>query len=55
MIMTLPGKASRTLVDREVCRAIQHVFWKPSLVNLMSKDVNLVFYLSVNKLNHCSN
>ena len=26
---------------------IQHVFSKPSLVNLISKDVNLVFYLSV--------
>ena len=26
---------------------IQHAFSKPSLVNLISKDVNLVFYLSV--------
>ena len=26
---------------------IQHAFSKPSLVNLTSKDVNLVFYLSV--------
>ena len=32
---------------REACRAIQHAFLKPSLVNLISKDVNLVFYLSV--------
>ena len=32
---------------REACRAIQHAFSKPSLVNLISKDVNLVFYLSV--------
>ena len=27
---------------------IKHAFLKPSLVNLISKDVNLVFYLSVN-------
>ena len=26
---------------------IQHAFSKPSLVNLISKDMNLVFYLSV--------
>ena len=26
---------------------IQHAFSKPRLVNLISKDVNLVFYLSV--------
>ena len=26
---------------------IQHAFSKPSLVNLISKDTNLVFYLSV--------
>ena len=26
---------------------IQHAFSKPSLVNLISKDVNLVFFLSV--------
>ena len=32
---------------REACRAIQHAFSKPSLVNLMSNDANLVFYLSV--------
>ena len=32
---------------REACRAIQHAFSKPSLVNLISKDTNLVFYLSV--------
>ena len=31
----------------EACRAIQHAFSKPSLVNLISKDANLVFYLSV--------
>ena len=32
---------------REACRAIQQAFSKPSLVNLISKDANLVFYLSV--------
>ena len=32
---------------REACRAIQHAFSKPSLVNLISKYTNLVFYLSV--------
>ena len=32
---------------REACRAFQHAFSKPSLVNLISKDSNLVFYLSV--------
>ena len=32
---------------REACRAIQNAFSKPSLVNLISKDANLVFYLSV--------
>ena len=32
---------------RETCRAIQHAFIKPSLVNLISKDANLVFYLSI--------
>ena len=37
MISSLPGKALRMLV--EACRAIQHVFLKPSLVN--SKDANL--------------
>ena len=31
---------------REACRAIQHAFSKPSLVNLISKDANLVFYLA---------
>ena len=42
------------LVNREACRAIQHAFAKPSLVSLISKDVNLVFYSSVYKLFHCS-
>ena len=32
---------------RETCWAIQQAFSKPSLVNLISKDANLVFYLSV--------
>ena len=31
----------------EACPAIQHAFSKPSLVNLILKDANLVFYLSV--------
>ena len=35
---------------REACRAIQQAFSKPSLVNLISKDANLVFYLSVYQL-----
>ena len=29
---------------------IQHAFSKPSLVNFISKDANLVFYLSVHPL-----
>ena len=40
---------------REACRAIQHAFSKPSLVNLISKDANLVFYLSFYPLFHSSN
>ena len=40
MISGLPGKALRMLVD--IARLA-----KPSLVNLISKDANLVFYLSV--------
>ena len=32
---------------REACRAIQQAFSNPSLVNSISKDANLVFYLSV--------
>ena len=34
----------------EASRAIQHAFSMPSLVNLISIDANLVFYLSVYKL-----
>ena len=37
---------------REARRAIQHAFSKPSLVNLISKDTNLVFHLSVYPLFH---
>ena len=33
---------------------IQHAFSKPSLVNLISKDANLVFYLSLYKSIHYS-
>ena len=40
---------------REASQAIQHAFSKLSLVNLISKDTNLVFYLSVNPLIHSSN
>ena len=40
---------------REACWAIQHGFSKPSLVNLISKDASLVFYLSVYQLFHSSN
>ena len=32
---------------REACQVIHHVFLKPSLVNFISKDTNLVFYLPV--------
>ena len=40
---------------REACRGIQHAFSKTSLVNLISKDANLVFYLSVYPLFYSSN
>ena len=43
LISSLPGKALRTLV---------HAFSKKSLVSLISKDGNMVFYLSVYKLVH---
>ena len=43
------------MLNREACGAIQHAFSKPSLVNLISKDMNQVFYLSVDKLVHSSN
>ena len=39
-----------TCWHHEACRAVQHGFSKPSLVNLISKDANLVFYLSVYQL-----
>ena len=35
------------LVECKACQAIEHAFSKPSLVNLISKDADLVFYLSV--------
>ena len=44
-----------TCWHREACRAIQHAFSKPSLTNLISKDADLVFYLSVYPLFHFSN
>ena len=37
------------LLNCEACRAIQHAFSKPNL-DLISIDTNLVFYLSVYKL-----
>ena len=39
----------------EACQATEHAFSKQSVVTLISKDVNLVFYLSVNTLVHSSN
>ena len=54
----LNGSAARlreSLLKCEACRAIQHAFSKPNLVNLISKDMNLVFYLSVYKLVNSSN
>ena len=42
----LPDNALRMLVELRIS--------KPSLVNLISNDVNLVFYLSVNTLVHSS-
>ena len=52
-----PGKVLRALVllNHEACRVFQHVFLTLSLVNLISKDTNMVFYLSVNKLVDSSN
>ena len=35
---------------REACQAIQHAFSTPSLVNLISKDANLLFYY---QFTHC--
>ena len=40
------------LLNREACQNMQYAFSKPSLVNLISKDTNLVFYSLVNKLVH---
>ena len=55
-IISFPGKALRTLLlNRNACLAIQHAFSKPCLVNLISKDVNLVFNLLAFKLAHSSN
>ena len=35
------------MLNDEFLPAIQHAFSKPSLINFISKDVNLVIYLSV--------
>ena len=40
------------LLNDQACPEIQHGFSKLSLVNLISKDMNLVFYSSVHKLVH---
>ena len=40
------------LLNHQACRVIQYGFSKPSLVILISKDMNPVFYLFVNKLVH---
>ena len=63
---SLSGKASRILVESrgmpshstcilraEPCKL--DMFSKPSLVNLISKDANLVLHISVYKLFHSSN
>ena len=42
------------LLSHKAWRAIQHTILKLCLVNFISKDTNLVFYLSVNKLFHSS-
>ena len=48
-ITSLPGKSLKRLLTS------QGLFSKLSLVNLISKDANLVFYLSVYPLFHSSN
>ena len=56
LISSLPGKALRMLVD--IARLAERFYMRyqsPSLVNLISKDANLVFYLSVYPLLHSSN
>ena len=40
------------LFNREACQAVWRVLSKSSLVNLISKDTNLVFCLSVSNLDH---
>ena len=55
LILSLPDTALRMLVDiARLAEPIQHMLSKPSLVNLISKDTNLVFYLSVYPLFHSS-
>ena len=46
LVSSLPGRALRTLVDitRQASRC-QQAFSKPCLVNLISKDTRLVFYI----------
>ena len=44
LISSLPGSALRTHVE-SLGKRCQHAFSKPCLVNLISKDANLVFSL----------
>ena len=55
LISTLPGDASRTLVD--IARLAERLKMRSQsrLVNLITKDANLVFSLSVYKLIHSLN
>ena len=56
LISSLSGKALRTHVDiARLAERFSKRLSKLSLVNLISKDANLVFYLSVYPLFHSSN
>ena len=53
--INLPGKALRTLVELRGLPSGSTCVLKPSLVKLISKDANLVLYLSDYKLDYYSN
>ena len=55
LISSLPGKASKILVESPGLPSHSTYIAKPSLVNLISNDGNLVLYISVLKLVHSSN
>ena len=56
LISSLSGKALRTLVDiARLAERFSMRSQRPSLVNLISKDTNLVSYASVYPLFHSSN